>query len=68
MSIAWITSLLMGGPMQYETQMLIIQLRKEERRRENRLPTAYYRKEIEDALNDFIAFLNNHPETLTKSS
>jgi hypothetical protein len=54
--------------MQYETQTLIIQLLREERRRANRLPTAYYRKEIEDALKDFIAFLNKHPETLIKSS
>ena len=54
--------------MQYETQMLIIQLLREERRRANRLATAFYRKEVEDALDDFIVFLNKHPETLTKSS
>ena len=54
--------------MQYETQMLIIQLLREERRRADHLSTLFYKKEIEDALNDFIVFLNKHPETLTKSS
>jgi len=28
----------------------------------------FYKKEIEDALNDFIVFLNKHPETLTKNT
>lgn len=54
--------------MRYETQQLILQLLREERRRANRLATAYYRKEIDDALENFIVFLNKHPEILTKSS
>jgi len=54
--------------MQYDTQMLIIQLLREEKKRANHRATLFYKKEIEDALNDFIVFLNKHPETLTKSS
>ena len=54
--------------MQYNTQMLIIQLMREEKRRANHLATLHYKKEIEDALMDFIVFLNKHPEALTKSS
>ena len=54
--------------MRYETQQLILQLLREERRRADRPITAFYRKEIDDALEDFIVFLNKHPETLTKDS
>ena len=54
--------------MQYDTQMLILQLLREEIRRADRLPTLFYKKEIEAALTDFIVFLNKHPETLTKGA
>jgi len=54
--------------MQYNTQRLILQLLKEEKRRANHRATLFYKKEIEDALNDFIVFLNKHPETLTKNT
>jgi len=54
--------------MQYDTQRLILQLLKEEKRRANHRATLFYKKEIEDALNDFIVFLNKHPETLTKNT
>jgi hypothetical protein len=54
--------------MRYDTQMLILQLLREERRRADHRATLFYKKEIEDALSDFIVFLNKHPETLTKSS
>jgi len=54
--------------MRYETQQLILQLLREEQRRADHRATLFYKKEIEDALNDFIVFLNKHPETLTKDS
>jgi hypothetical protein len=54
--------------MQYDTQMLILQLLREEGKRANHRATLFYKKEIDDALSDFISFLNKHPETLAKSS
>ena len=54
--------------MQYDTQMLILQLLREEGRRADHRATLFYKKEIDDALSDFISFLNKHPETLAKSS
>ena len=46
--------------MSIDTQLLIIELLKQELRRSDRLPTKHYYREIEDALHDFI----QHTKTL----
>lgn len=46
--------------MKMDTQLLIIELLKQELRRSDRLPTKHYYREIEDALHDF----REHAKTL----
>jgi len=54
--------------MQYETQALILQLLREEKRRADHIATLFYKKEVSDALVDFIIFLNKHHQIINKSS
>ena len=54
--------------MRFDTQKLIIQLLQEERKRANHLSTLFYKEEIDEALRDFISFVNRNPRILTKDT
>jgi|TARA_R110002051_G_scaffold166569_4_gene237352 hypothetical protein len=53
--------------MQYDTKVLILQLLREEKKRADHIATLFYKKEVEDAMADFLHFLNKNPKVVKTS-